>query len=640
MSNVLFAYPNTVDDCTLDGGLWTTGMPLTNLQDSVIKNWARSQSAHVGHTAFTFTYAAAALVGFIGLVAHNLSTAAQVRFRGYGLATPTLEMDFTGAVLDPRLSITRSTTGTFVGSNGLLQTAAINAARFEHDLTTLACRGLLVEHGATNRCLYASDIGNAAVWTKVTMTNAKTATGPDGVTNSATTLTASGAAATVLQQITIASSTWFSSVWIKRRTGTGIIKMTSNDVANWVDITSSVTTSWSRVTVPSQSVANPKVGLYIGTNGDAIDVALFQTEITCVTSAIETVASVVARTGDLVPATGASFSDWYNQTEGTFAAAFTPLGAPNSASGAVYSAGSDSTHYISATVNTVKSSRFDVVNSSSQASLGATTLTDNTLAYIASAYKVNDFASSLNAAAASTDVSGTLPTPTKLTIGHTNGDVASTMPMILSKLSYWPVRMSDANLAVISTSALNIAASYDSGWLDAIPPAYVAATTPAQRASLTQSTPHKLPTPQTYQYWRCDISDAANTDGYVQIGRLMVADTAFQPTYNASYGANIQWMDRAVISEADSGAEYAYDRPKYRVFKAALDWLTEAEGITKVLEMQRTLGTTGEVYAMWDPDDTTYLPNRSFLARMRSLNALETPLYGVWRTGFELKELL
>ena len=640
MSNVLFAYPNTVDSLTLSGGRWASTMPLTNLQDRVIKNMARTSNALASSTTFNFTYAAAALVGFIGLVNHNLSTAATVRFRGFSTALPTLECDFTGAYLDSRFAFTRSTIGTYVNAVGLVATAAINAARFEYDITTHACRGLLIEPAATNLCLRSNDLTNAT-WTKTSCTTAKTSTGPDGVTNSATNLYATAnLVSNAKQTITTASAAYYVSFWARRVSGTGAVNASMDNFSTSTDITSTLTTSWKRFKLATQTLVNPTVGFFIVTIGDSIDIWGVQCETVGHTSSIETTTATVTRAGDLCQATSTNFSSWYSQTEGTFAAAFTLLGNPPASSAALYSAASDASNFIAVTVTTARSTSFYVKNTTDQANIGGTVVAADTLSYIASAYKANDFATSLNAAAASTDTSGTLPTPTKLVLGEQNGTVANNTAMILAKLKYWPTRMSDARLAAISTSAFDITADYDSGLLDALPAAYVAATTPAQRASLTQSTPHKLATPQTYQYWRCDITDTANTDGYVQIGRLMVADTAFQPTYNASYGANIQWVDRAIVSEADSGAEYAYARPGYRVFKCATDWLTETEAMTKVLEMQRTLGTTGELYVMFDPADTTYLPNRSFLARMRALGALETPLYGVWRTGWEFKELL
>lgn len=50
----------------------------------------------------------------------------------------------------PTPVFTRASTATFVGSNGLIQSAAINTARFDHDPITLACKGLLIEESRTN----------------------------------------------------------------------------------------------------------------------------------------------------------------------------------------------------------------------------------------------------------------------------------------------------------------------------------------------------------------------------------------------------------------------------------------------------------------------------------------------------------
>lgn len=642
MSNVLLAYPNTVDDGALSGGTWTTGMPLANLQDRVIKNRARSSGVHASQTTFNLTYSAAALVALFALVDHNLSTAATVRWRGFDEPLPTFDVDFTSGVLDSRLVCTRAVANaTFIGSNGLVQTASANAARFEYDPTTLVRRGLLVEPTATNLCLQSSTLSNAT-WTKTSMNAYKDATGPDGVASSATRLYGLGGG-NATQVITIASTTLYTSAWIRRKTGTGAVYFSADvDGAGWgSDISGSISSTWTRIKLAAVTRANPKIGFYLVTSADEIEVAFTQTTPYAHTSPIETTTATVTRNGDLIQATSTNFSSWYLQTEGTFAAAFTLLGAPPASTAALYSASSDSTHFIGASVSTARSVSFDVTNASAQASIGATVVAVDTLSYIASCYKVNDFATSLNAAAASTDTSGTLPTPTSLSLGQQSGTVANNVPMILAKLRYWPTRMSNAQLAEISTSTFDIVADYDSGAIAALPAAYVSATTAAQRATLTQSTPHKLTTPQTLRYWRCDIVDTANTAGYVQAGRLMVADTAFQPSIiNMLHGAGVQWVDRAVISEADSGAEYFMERPKYRVMRFPLEALTETEAMANLLEMQRTLGTTGELYVMWDPEDTTYLPNRAFLARMRTLGALEIPFHLNWRTAFELKELL
>lgn len=77
-------------------------------------------------------------------------------------------------------SITRSTTGTYVDSAGVIQTAAINAVRINHDPATKEFLGILIENASTNLLTYSEQFDNA-IWVKggvSVTTNATTA--PDG----------------------------------------------------------------------------------------------------------------------------------------------------------------------------------------------------------------------------------------------------------------------------------------------------------------------------------------------------------------------------------------------------------------------------------------------------------------------------
>jgi len=69
---------------------------------------------------------------------------------------PTLDLNFAATKrLDPRITYTRASTGTFVGSNGLIQSAATGQARFEHNPLTGESLGLLVEDAKTNLLTYS-----------------------------------------------------------------------------------------------------------------------------------------------------------------------------------------------------------------------------------------------------------------------------------------------------------------------------------------------------------------------------------------------------------------------------------------------------------------------------------------------------
>lgn len=70
----------------------------------------------------------------------------------YPIVRPTLNLNFAKTKrLDPRITFSRSSSGTYVDANGVIQSAATNVARFDHNPTTGESLGLLVEEARTNK---------------------------------------------------------------------------------------------------------------------------------------------------------------------------------------------------------------------------------------------------------------------------------------------------------------------------------------------------------------------------------------------------------------------------------------------------------------------------------------------------------
>ena len=129
-------------------------------------------------------------------------------------AVPTLDLRFadnkslvdavTGASL---VTFTRASDGTFVDSAGVIQTAATDVPRFDHDPTTGESLGLLVEEQRTNLLLQSEDFSTTWVATRSTVT-ANATTAPDG-TLSADKLTEDSSTNThpAQQSVTVTSGT-------------------------------------------------------------------------------------------------------------------------------------------------------------------------------------------------------------------------------------------------------------------------------------------------------------------------------------------------------------------------------------------------------------------------------------------------
>lgn len=142
---------------------------------------------------------------------------------------PSLASDFLAGSIDPRISISRAlNTATRINSSGFIETVNANLPRFDHDSATLAPRGLLIEEARTNRVIQSNTLG-AAEWVRRNANVAQTATGPNNVVNSATTITATANNAFFRQRIVAVSGPVATSLYIKRRTGTGNILLSQSE---------------------------------------------------------------------------------------------------------------------------------------------------------------------------------------------------------------------------------------------------------------------------------------------------------------------------------------------------------------------------------------------------------------------------
>ena len=194
--------------------------------------------------------------------------------------------------------------------------------------------------------------------------------------------------------------------------------------------------------------------------------------------------------------------------------------------------------------------------------------------------------------------------------------------------------------------------TYDSGWALAWPIVYPFGSleweddnwwsgryTEEQRAGYIPATTHLLAANKLSRYWRIEIDDALNADGYVQFGRVFIGP-AWQPTNNMSFGASIGWETTTEVQETRSGSEYFDVQTPFRVARFALDWMTEDEGMANAFELQRQAGIHKEVLWIHDPEDTIHALRRRFLGRLRQLSPIEFPYATVSKNAFEIKELL
>jgi hypothetical protein len=398
-----------------------------------------------------------------------------------------LNLNFLTGALDSRITFTRASSATYFNSAGVLSTAANNEARFDYDPATLAARGLLIEEQRTNLCLYSEDL-NQAAWAKgvgVTTTY-NTVVAPDGNTT-ADTLTLSGTDNGVYESITVTASTAYTwSWWVRLGTLAAAdfkFAIYNNTAAAFIvsDVVPTQTpnsTGWTRVSYSfTTPVGCTSIRVYVFRNfsvtAGTVNVWGMQLEAGAfATSYIPTTTTALTRAADVASMTGANFSDWYNQTEGTTYVEASTL--PSVTAAALTHAISDGTFNQSIYGNFNAGNLYigaNVLNSGvNQASgIGSFSITASTnTTKDAFAYKQNNFGESCNGATPKTDSTGTVPTVDRLYIGTNWAGAGNFLNGHIRSFSYYPKRLSNTALPALTRLTLWTPSQISTAlWLDA-----------------------------------------------------------------------------------------------------------------------------------------------------------------------------
>jgi len=410
---------------------------------------------------------------------------------------PTLLLDFANVgQLDPRITFTRASTGTFTDSVGVLQTAAIDAPRFDYDPVTLACKGLLIEESRTNSIRNNTGQGAVAGTPGTLPTNWDVTSSGSGITREIVGTgtedgiqyvdirffgTGSGSAIpqirpeTTTQVVAAVGQSWSAS-WYLRIVGgstTGI------SAGTWQSIWQERDASGVSLTVVSVIVSAPTTADLRGqrlslsrtltdagvarltnriqfsvTDGVPIDITLRiglpQLELGAfATSVIPTTTTALTRAADVATMTGANFSNWYNQAEGTLFADAAPQS--SNVTSIVLAEAGDGT-----SSNRLGLFKLGTSGNASFAILvgGVTQVSTNNGVWPATgkligAYKTDDFAAAFNGGTVATDTSGTIPVVNQLTIGRRQ-DGVSYLNGHISRISYYPRRLTNSELQALT----------------------------------------------------------------------------------------------------------------------------------------------------------------------------------------------
>ena len=170
------------------------------------------------------------------------------------------------------------------------------------------------------------------------------------------------------------------------------------------------------------------------------------------TSYIPTTTATATRSADVASITGTNFSSWYRQDEGSL---FTDCTINYTVPGTSFPLAASlndgtSTNRIENGFLTSSLAGLEVVTGGATQAAMYPNASNALTRRLATGYRINDFAASINGGAINTDTSGTIPTVDRLRIGDRTGSVTNALFGTIRRLTYWPQRLPNSTLQQIT----------------------------------------------------------------------------------------------------------------------------------------------------------------------------------------------
>ena len=417
---------------------------------------------------------------------------------GLSVPYPSLDLNFQNmTTMDSRVTFSRASSATYFDSSGVLQTAGNNVARFDHNPTTLAPLGLLIEEQRTNSIRNNTMVGAVAGTPGTNPTNWISGTTIDnltkeivgtGTTNginyidirlSGTSSTGGNstiaAFETQTQIAALNTQTWTVSAWVAVVGGstTNVDSLTlgvrfndSGGTQLTTGTTSLLGTTSALTRIAVTATANNASTAFVNgaivanfTNSSSVDITLRiglpQLELGAfATSVIPTTNAAATRNADVASMTGTNFSSWYRADEGTLyveAFSYQTTSGPNGFASIEDGTTSNRIQIRRAgQTGVVTDANIIVANGTVQATFTGTANSwpVNTFAKTTLAYKINDVATTLNAGTVQTDTSALIPVVDRMIIG--GGAGIQEAKGCIRKIAFYPTRLSNEQLQALT----------------------------------------------------------------------------------------------------------------------------------------------------------------------------------------------
>ena len=381
------------------------------------------------------------------------------------------------------------TSTTYVGSNGLIQYAAANQPRFDHDPLTLVCKGLLIEDSRTNLIAQSGSFNQSTAWTPIRLTSqpiADTHVSPDGTLSAEKLIPSATVGDHRVDRAHISGLTsgtiYTISVFVKSEGYTGFgINLSSSpstvgatfDLASgsvsgtqsgWTASIQAYSNGWYRCSATFTQSTFTRLYLYVGQTGanfsysgdETSGILIWGAQLEAgafASSYIPTTTTSAVRSADVCSITGTAFTSFCNQTEGTLSSKLTIIDRTSQygLGGVILSAANRFNCSIGVSKKVAVITVQVVQSFAGSAAYFNFTTSATSEDRVVIAFKQDDFAASCNGSTALTDNLGTFSSNTfpltQMVIGSNIGD---RMFGWISEIKYYRKRLPNAKLQALS----------------------------------------------------------------------------------------------------------------------------------------------------------------------------------------------
>ena len=364
------------------------------------------------------------------------------------------------------VTFSRASTGTYVGSDGLIKTAVADAPRFDHDPVTGESLGLLIEESRANKMLNSGTTAEMVATSQTTRTSGGFAA-PDGSTDASRVDLPAVTGANIVQIITEqlgslpANTNHTASIYLKGVNGGELVYLTLESGNPTSFVAANLTTEWQRFDITGLSSGSGLLFFNVGvdtrsgtgqTNQPAQSFFAWGAQVEAgsfPTSYIPTTSSTVTRAADVASITGTNFSSWYNQSEGTMFSdtkiTFNDANVPQFPT--VYTTNSYPNRLWSLYVNSAATNRISIGADAFSNNFGSGVSSPQTFKVVqAISNTTSTYSASKDGGAVIAGSVSAVADQTIMSIGPETGGTK-----LIKRLTYYPYRLADATLQEITS---------------------------------------------------------------------------------------------------------------------------------------------------------------------------------------------